>query len=1136
MKSVMTLMTSNRIDNNDNVTLRYVNQFLAILITLILCQHTVDRFHLPYTYYNLVRLRDVSPPMIKTTTDGANCYKSAKEGAVSKFKNNNSVSARSDYRNVVLNYEFQRHYAGDHKLRSRHLYLLSPTCFSKSPLNLKSKNPLARISKKRFLHSSGSPSSLRGLQGTTSTIPTGEPFRLSLTLKSNKKYCAQSSHCRHFTEDRTTRRHLFYPLDPTNFLKLSPNSLHAAKSSSSACGQQGAISPKLTGDSPNIILALVLATIYCAVPTHFRVIMDADPIANVQTFFTLRDYQAPMLVTTTNDANDPVEPVFGLDNYFKWNDNQSIPKYSRVVGKAIVVKILKPEPFEPSWFKDDVLEVIDTAVKEDLTEKKEIMADLSILSEGREKLAKKIDILSTTCEAIKRQINTDKVLETHRFVTLPGRRVSFNALTKSFHWKFVNCFNHSTHMSALDCRVVEESISRHVLQKVRENNSWLRNVITQGGGFFVDGSGTKRKIVLKITRNPGERVRMHDMINALNHYEPVDMDAVRSGPTTRQSQLSRGYEHQSLPDNFEDDESDPDPEDRNACTRIDADSVLACVNRTCPQGCEECRSLTLMARYYYDNNVNDTPRAQRRRARHRLDVRTSSSSSPGSDMEPGERPRAQINHEVAYNLTESNQPTRPQTARVLCGYAIPDLNSPAPRADDIPPGTLAEYRDPRLIPGAVQEAFEFKNLPPISEAGPPSSERNCKIIGYLNHPMSEDPARYGDPEDGVEMNDFERRQLGLRRGHREVKVGAIYLGVLLDFLRMRSDMLYANTMDDVYRPKEVIVKCLNKGWTNQVTKRYPHWFNRVRTRAFERRCSYKSAQLEIFLFCHDLEHTSEEDNNTDESSNSKKENSCPMCELSDNGGNELRDNHTCKLKKDRRDFSKDNKLVVQPPRERPYDSSGEENISIRPMLKANSKKRRLNTEAKSGVADYDADNEDEHTNTATASKEGQPKKRTSLRKNDAPAVFFGKAYIHRNVDELMQQWREKVDEADSLEEESLVISWNNSTMIWNHKDKLDEVVYIFVRPSGEWINVEDIDHAIKNQSQEHVDRVSRGDPDLQELIRKYFAIVRDQLIKRLNKIKADTRAQTDARKQRGDHSEHFDRWHRRKHQNQEPQG
>ena len=79
-----------------------------------------------------------------------------------------------------------------------------------------------------------------------------------------------------------------------------------------------------------------------------------------------------------------------------------------------------------------------------------------------------------------------------------------------------------------------------------------------------------------------------------------------------------------------------------------------------------------------------------------------------------------------------------------------------------------------MEPGQAHEAFRFGELPPIEEAGLPTSEQNRRVVGYLRGLCSEDPEKYGDLLDSDEMNEQERRDCGLRRGHPEVPVGAIH--------------------------------------------------------------------------------------------------------------------------------------------------------------------------------------------------------------------------------------------------------------------------------------------------------------------------------------------------------------------------
>ena len=1100
---------SERKENNDNVTPRYVINLLAIFCIIILCKHTVKQFFTPKTHCNVERFRDARPPIVTTTTDGADSQKTTIEGAEIKRNNKNKDSA---CHGSSLNNFSQRRSFTDHATKGCNRCLPE------------------RIYLQSF-------QSFRVLSSHSTTLA-GEFF--SKRLKLNLVYCVSSN--------------------------------------------------------PN------------------RKVMESDPIMNIQTLFRRRNYDVPMLVATRNDADDLVHPVFNMDVYAEWNENQIVPKYSRVVGKAILAKILESQPFEPAWFKDEVLRVIRTALEEDIEEKQEVVDELSIFSWERPNLMNKIRIMTNALNEIKHQLNTDKTLETYRYVKLPGNTVMFNALTKSFHWKFVNCFHVSTRMNSLDHKVVEESINRHILQNVRNNEFWLRNVLNYGRGFFVDGADTRRAIVLKNTDDPDERVMAHDLANAITHYEPVDLDAIRPGPTTRSSHLSRGYEHQALPENFEDEESDPDPEDLDVCSRIDGEDVLACLNQTCRLDCELCRENALTARYYIDNEVSTTPRAQRHEIRYRLDVRTSSSSSANSDTS-----NPQIDHEVAYNLTQANQPTRPPTTELLTGYTIPDLpyTHETPRADDVPPDTLSGYVDPRLIPGAVHDAFRFEDLPPITEAGPPTGRRNEKIVGYLRGPCSEDPEKHGGLDDSYEMNEKERRERGLRRGHDEVRVGAIHLGEVLDYIRMRSDTLYADTIGEVYTPRKVIAQSLAEGTTNVVTRRYPFWTNRVRTRAHERRSSFRSAQWEMLRFCYERELSetttdSSSESKSDEKSETKIQNDCSICEMSDNGGNDLKDNHICNLRKERKKFSIDNEIVVQPPRERPYDSSGEDHTGAEPKLKAELKKKRDELKRKLGLKNYigpnDYDADDERETNASKKKhkrcrickkqfldeealqshlvqahmipmsgptedchicdesvpkdklkrhilgahiipkggdeqgehdqpllplelnptmlpterptnqsadllteEDQPVSRQSLRRNEGDDArhSFETVFIHRNTNELIQQWEQRIEEATNLDDESHVINWNGSTMVWNHRDVQNEVVFLYVEPTECELTQQDIEHTVKHDGREHVAEVGRGDPDLEELILKYFNVVQTQLSKRLNKLRADVQAQED---------------------------
>ena len=128
---------------------------------------------------------------------------------------------------------------------------------------------------------------------------------------------------------------------------------------------------------------------------------------------------------------------------------------------------------------------------------------------------------------------------------------------------------------------------------------------------------------------------------------------------------------------------------------------------------------------------------------------------------------------------------------------------------------------------------------------------------------------------------------------------------------------------------------------------------------------------------------------------------------------------------------------------------------------------------------------------------------------DSGQRSFGTIFIHRNVDELIQQWKGRIQEATNLSDDSLVISWNKNTMLWNHRDSLNEVVFLAVAPTEGQITLQDIEHRVKHEGHEHVAKEGRGDPDLEELILKYFSIVQGQLAKRLNKVRTDIQAQID---------------------------
>ena len=118
--------------------------------------------------------------------------------------------------------------------------------------------------------------------------------------------------------------------------------------------------------------------------------------------------------------------------------------------------------------------------------------------------------------------------------------------------------------------------------------------------------------------------------------------------------------------------------------------------------------------------------------------------------------------------------------------------------------------------------------------------------------------------------------------------------------------------------------------------------------------------------------------------------------------------------------------------------------------------------------------------------------------------------IHRNVDELIQQWEERIVDVNVLPENSHVIGWNGTTLLWNHRDIQGEVVYMVVTPSGDEVTQADIAHRTKHAGQEHAAHQGRGDPDLEKLIVKYFDAVQGQLAKFINKLRSDIQSRSDA--------------------------
>ena len=139
-------------------------------------------------------------------------------------------------------------------------------------------------------------------------------------------------------------------------------------------------------------------------------------------------------------------------------------------------------------------------------------------------------------------------------------------------------------------------------------------------------------------------------------------------------------------------------------------------------------------------------------------------------------------------------------------------------------------------------------------------------------------------------------------------------------------------------------------------------------------------------------------------------------------------------------------------------------------------------------------------------------RRPWLRRSDEDELQadFETVLIHRNVDELIQQWEERIVDVNVLPENSQVISWNGTTLLWNHRDIQGEVVYMVVTPSEDEVTQADIAHRTKHAGQEHAANLGHNDPELESLIKKYFDTVQSQLAKYINKLRTDIQTRTDA--------------------------
>ena len=359
---------------------------------------------------------------------------------------------------------------------------------------------------------------------------------------------------------------------------------------------------------------------------------------------------------------------------------------------------------------------------------------------------------------------------------------------------------------------------------------------------------------------------------------------------------------------------------------------------------------------------------------------------------------------------------------------------------------------------------------------------------------------------------------------------------------MRTDILYADAIGETYRPRRIIEQCLNEGVTNSVTRRYGDWFNRVRTRAIERNISYRFAQWEFYQFCFEREFKEAASESDSKSNETSETNECAICELTDNGGNEVVANHICELRKQRKELTKCTGRVVQPPREKPYYSSGEDHTGAEPKLTAALKKKRKDTKRKLGLidyigpVDYDADNEDECP--TSPKRKGNicneylpneeklqkhiigahviPMGREERSEHDQPMLPLELApSMHprecTNVQELTLKWKDRREEARNMPDER-AISWNGNSLIWNHRNN-NEANFLVVKPSENEVKHEDIEHITKQEGHEHAANQGQGNPELEKTIRDYFDEVQLRLSRFINKLRVDLQAQMDTRRQ-----------------------
>ena len=661
---------------------------------------------------------------------------------------------------------------------------------------------------------------------------------------------------------------------------------------------------------------------------------EFETITNLQSLFSEGHFGVPMVIITVNEDGSYTRPAFEMDIYEKWNEHQVLRRYSNFVGRSIADKIENGQIFNVKWFKDKVLELVRNSVEEriDYLEQHEFQFHVAVtdpaqITENHKNYLEGLEKLRGVREKLKDQLKADKTVEFSRICTIPGSRVPFDVYDKTFHWVYSNCFSVSSmNLTALDQRVLEESLNWDIIDNVRLNHKWIHQTVEHQKGIFVDTAGQRRAIIIKDTKIKKEFAHLWDLLLAKTHYRKVDLSAFTEGPTTRGNHLERKHEHVALPDNYDDEKEDPDPEDKETCYRVAENEDSDDSTHRCEERCEYCRFINLNDTYFKEMRYRKPGNRL-----YKTDVCDSSStSSPNSEAEDaGTDERPVMDHTVGYNKTGNNQPTRPQSYEVFKAYKD----------------------EKRLEEGEAHASFYFEDLPPVRDTQPPLRNRNQRIVGYLSE--TEEEHRFGL---GYESKPVE--------AHPDVDVSSMTRGVFLDYMRMTADMLYGDTIGQAYSPQKIMTQAIETNKGNSVTRRYPDWFNRIRTRMTEINCRAIWAQAEMTNFCRELlyEDTSEKSESEEET----KQTLCPLCELSDQ---ETVDNHVCSLRQAHRDRMAEpgffGKRVSTMPTGDQLTSSDDEPSITWQNLTGSLKKKKLSGSGKPEASphddEYEADNELEVT-------------------------------------------------------------------------------------------------------------------------------------------------------------------------------